>query len=746
MAEAAAGGEPIHRELGLTDEEHDRIVAALGREPNRAELAMYAAMWSEHCSYKSSRVHLRELPTEGPHVLVGPGEDSGVVDLGEGLACAFKMESHSHPSAIEPYQGAATGVGGIVRDVLSMGARPVALLDPLRFGPLEDPRNRWLFEGVVAGIGGYGNCIGVPTVAGEVRFDPAHGPNPTVNAMCIGLLPADRVLRSGGGRLGDLLVLIGARTGRDGIGGVSVLASRTLGRAGRDDRPSVQIADPFAEKLLIEACLELADRGLLAGLQDLGGAGLTCAVSETAAAAGAGAELDLEAVPLREDGMEPFEILTSESQERMLAVVRPEDLAATREVCERWGLISAVVGRLTDDGALRARDAGRVVAEVAARSLTDDAPLYRRAMAVPAGLVEVQADDPTFLSPTVAPGDALLRLLAAPNVASKRWVWERYDSIVQGNTAAGPGGDAAVIRLEGSLRAIALTTDGNGRYGRLDPYLGGAHSVAEAARNVACVGARPLAVTNCLNFGSPERPEVMWAFRETIRGMGDACRALGTPVTGGNVSFYNEAEGSSIPPTPIVGMLGLLVDHRLRLGSALRPGMAVYLLGETFAELGGSEYAETILGAVSGRPPGLDLEREAGLVALVVEAADRDLLAGAHDCSDGGLAVALAEAAIAGDCGFAVSLPGDLPSHVALFSESASRAVVWLDPSAVPALEDLARRQGVPIERIGESGGPRMVFGEEIDAAVVEAAAVYEDAIPGLLGRSAGEPMVRSTG
>ena len=746
MAEAAAGGEPIHRALGLTDEEHDRIVSALGREPNRAELAMYGAMWSEHCSYKSSRVHLRELPTEGPHVLVGPGEDSGVVDLGDGLACAFKMESHSHPSAIEPYQGAATGVGGIVRDVLSMGARPVALLDPLRFGPLEDPRNRWLFEGVVAGIGGYGNCIGVPTVGGEVRFDPAHGPNPTVNVMCIGLLPADRVLRSGGGQPGDLLVLIGARTGRDGIGGVSVLASRTLGRSSQDDRPSVQIADPFAEKLLIEACLELADRGLLVGLQDLGGAGLTCAVSETAAAAGAGAELDLEAVPTREDGMEPFEILTSESQERMLAVVRPEDLAATREVCERWGLTSAVVGRLTDDGALRARDGGRVVAEVAARSLAEEAPLYRRAMAEPAGLDEAQADDPTFLSPPVTPGDALLRLLAAPNVASKRWVWERYDSIVQGNTAAGPGGDAAVIRLEGSLRAIALSTDGNGRYGRLDPYLGGAHAVAEAARNVACVGARPLAVTNCLNFGSPERPQVMWAFRETIRGMGDACRALGTPVTGGNVSFYNEAEGSSVPPTPIVGMLGLLEDHRLRLGSALGPGMAVYLLGETFAELGGSEYAETVLGVARGRPPGLDLDREAELVALVVEAAGRALLAGAHDCSDGGLAVALAEAAIAGDCGFAVSLRGDLPSHVALFSESASRAVVWLDPSAVPALEDLARRQGVPIERIGESGGPRMVFGEEIDVAVTEAAAAHEDAFPSLLRQSTGEPMVRSTG
>ncbi|HYZ10284.1 MAG TPA: phosphoribosylformylglycinamidine synthase subunit PurL [Actinomycetota bacterium] len=734
------GDAPIHRALGLTDEEHDRIVAALGREPNRAELAMYAAMWSEHCSYKSSRVHLGELPTDGPQVLVGPGEDSGVVDLGDGLACAFKMESHSHPSAIEPYQGAATGVGGIVRDVLSMGARPVALLDPLRFGSLEDARNRWLFEGVVAGIGGYGNCIGVPTVGGEVRFDPAHGPNPTVNAMCVGFVPTDRILRSGRGRPGDVLLLIGARTGRDGIGGVSVLASRTLGRASQEDRPSVQIADPFAEKLLIEACLELAGRGLLAGLQDLGGAGLTCAVSETATVAGAGAEIDLEAVPLREEGLEPFEILTSESQERMLAVVRPGDLQAAREACERWGLVSAVVGRLTSDGALRARSGGRVVAEVAAHSLTEEAPRYRRPMAAPPTLDEVQADDPTFLPPPVAPGEAVLRLLAAPNVASKRWVWERYDSIVQGNTVAGPGGDAAVIRLEGSTRAVALSTDGNGRYGRLDPYLGGAHAVAESARNVACVGARPLAVTNCLNFGSPERPEVMWAFRETVRGMGDACRALGAPVTGGNVSFYNESEDSSVPPTPIVGMLGLLEDHRLRLGSALRPGMALYLLGETFAELGGSEYAETILGVVRGRPPGLDLRREAALVTLLVEAAGRKVLAGAHDCSDGGLAAALAETAIAGDCGFAVSLPNHLPPHVWLFSESASRAVVWLLRSSATDLETLAEARGVPIERIGESGGPRMVVGDEVDIAVTEAAAVYEDAIPRLLrsGRSAG--------
>jgi phosphoribosylformylglycinamidine synthase subunit PurL len=738
MAQAARSDEPVHRSLGLSDEEHERIVNTLGREPEHAELAMYAAMWSEHCSYKSSKVHLRGLPAEGPHILVGPGEDAGVVDLGDGLACVFKLESHSHPSAIEPYQGAATGVGGIVRDVLSMGARPVALLDPLRFGPLEEERNRWVLAGVVAGIGGYGNCIGVPTVGGEVKFAPAHGPNPTVNAMCVGIAPADRLVRARADGPGNLLLLIGARTGRDGIGGVSVLASRTLEEGSEERRPSVQIADPFAEKLLIEACLELVEAGLLVGLQDLGGAGITCAVSESAARAGTGAEVDLDTVPLREPGLEPFEILTSESQERMLAVVRPEDEPAVRTVCDRWGLEASVIGRVTADGRLRARRGGRVVAEVPARSLADEGPVYRRPMAPPADLDDLQADDPTFARPQVGPAEAFVRVMASPNVASKRWVWEQYDSIVQGNSVAGPGGDAAVIRLEGSLRAMALSTDGNGRYGHLDPYLGGAHAVAEAARNVACAGARPLAVTDCLNFGNPERPEVMWAFHETVRGMADACRALGTPVTGGNVSFYNESGGSAIWPTPVVGMLGLLEDYRLRVGQAFRPGDVLYLLGETFAELGGSEYSEVVIGTVSGRPPGLDLDREAGLVALLVEAARRDLLAAAHDCSDGGLAVALAEAALAGDCGFAVTVPGDLPPHVGLFSESASRAVVAADPARAREVEALAAEREVPFARMGETGGPRMVFGEMFELTVADARGVYESAIPNLLARSAG--------
>ncbi|MGH2691013.1 MAG: phosphoribosylformylglycinamidine synthase subunit PurL, partial [Actinomycetota bacterium] len=476
--------EPLHRALGLTDEEYGRVVETLDREPNRAELAMYAAMWSEHCSYKSSKVHLRDLPTEGPQILVGPGEDAGVVDLGEGLACVFKMESHSHPSAIEPYQGAATGVGGIVRDVLSMGARPVAILDPLRFGPLDEPRNRWLMSGVVAGIGGYGNCIGIPTVGGEVKFADAHSANPTVNAMCVGFAPADRLIHARA-EADNLLVLIGSRTGRDGIGGVSVLASRTLEEGSGEQRPSVQIADPFAEKLLIEACLEMVESGLLAGLQDLGGAGITCAVSESAARAGTGAEVDLESIPLREPGMEPFEILTSESQERMLAIVRPESFGPVKAVCEKWGLEHSVIGRAIAGDEVRIISRGKVVAEVPARSLAEDGPEYDRPMSPPREQDDLLADDPTDRPPPVDEREALLSLLGSPNIASKRWIHEQYDSLVGGNTLAGPGSDAALIRIEGTRRAVAVSTDGNGRYSYLDPHLGGAHAVAEAARNLA---------------------------------------------------------------------------------------------------------------------------------------------------------------------------------------------------------------------------------------------------------------------
>jgi phosphoribosylformylglycinamidine synthase subunit PurL len=727
--------QPLHRALGLTDEEFDRIHAALGRDPNRTELAMYAVMWSEHCSYKSSKVHLRTLPTEGPQVLVGPGQDAGAVDIGNGLAAVFKMESHSHPSAVEPYQGAATGVGGIVRDIVSMGARPVALLDPLRFGPLTEERNRVLFAGVVAGIGGYGNCIGVPTVGGEIHFAEPHSANPTVNVMCVGVTPADRLVTTANDvRVGSTLLLIGAATGRDGIGGVSVLASRTIEDDAADTRPSVQIGDPFAGKLLIETCLELVEAGLLLRLKDLGGAGLTCAASESAAGAGMGAELDLDAVPLREAGLEPFEILTSESQERMLAVVDPSRLDEVHAVCEKWGLTSAVVGTLVDGGRLLVRMDGAVVADVPARSLADDGPAYERRIQEPAGRNEFLEDDPTFAVVETDPRDAFLAILSSPNVASKRWAFEQYDQLVQGATVAPPGTDAAVIRLEGTLRALALSCDGNGRFGYLDPYLGGAHAVAEAARNVAVVGASPLAITNCMNFGNPERPEVMWQFVESIRGMADACRALGTPVTGGNVSFYNESGGSAIWPTPIVGMLGLIEDYRLLVRPGFPgPGFLVYLLGETFPELGGSEFAQVVLRSVSGHPPALDLARETSLHQMLVEGARGDLLASAHDCSEGGMATALAESALAGDTGFAVSLPGDEPWYVTLFSESASRAVVSVAPEKAKAVEALASAHHLPFSRLGETGGPGMLFDSLLEIPIDEVRSAHEGALPKLL-------------
>ena len=730
--------EPLHRQLGLQDDEYDRIVDTLGREPRPAELAMYGAMWSEHCSYKSSKIHLRTLPTEGPAVLVGPGQDAGAVDIGDGMAVVFKMESHSHPSAIEPYQGAATGVGGIVRDIISMGARPVALLDPLMFGPLDEERNRWLFEGVVAGIGGYGNCIGVPTVGGEIHFAEPHSQNPTVDVMCVGLARADKLATSQSltANVGSLMVLYGAATGRDGIGGVSVLASATLDESSSASRPAVQIGDPFAEKLLIEASLELIDLGLLEGLQDLGGAGITCAVSESAARAEMGARLDLDAVPLREAGMAAFEILTSESQERMLAIVHPSRLAEVEAVCARWGLTTAVIAELVEGGGLTVTLAGETVAEVPARSLADEGPEYDRPIAAPDGERRAGvSDDPALLPFEKDLREAFFAVLTSPNVASKRWVFEQYDSIVQGQTVAGAGSDAALVRVPDTMKALALSSDGKGRYGALDPYLGAVHAVAEAARNVAVTGATPLAITNCLNFGNPERPVVMWQFSESIRGISDACRAFETPVTGGNVSFYNESADSAVWPTPVIGMLGLLADHRLRVPTGFpRPGLAVYLLGETLAELGGSEFAEAVLGVVAGQPPRLDLDREAALLRFLRAAAGETLVASGHDCGDGGIAIALAESAIEGAHGFAVTVPGDLPAHVALFSESASRAVVSVAPEHEDRLAELAAELGVPIARIGETGGPRVVFDGLFETTVDELREAYETAIPRLLG------------
>jgi phosphoribosylformylglycinamidine synthase subunit PurL len=713
----------------------------LGREPTRAELAMYSLMWSEHCSYKSSKVHLRRLPTEGPRVLQGPGENAGVVDLGDGVAAVFKIESHNHPSFVEPFQGAATGVGGIIRDILAMGARPAASLNSLRFGDPSEPLQRRLVEGVVAGIGHYGNCVGVATVGGEVVFDPCYAGNPLVNALTVGFMPAGRRLSGRAERPGDLAVLMGAKTGRDGIGGASVLASASFEDGDHAKRPNVQVGDPFQEKLLIEACLELVERGLLRGLQDLGAAGISCAVAEVAARAGMGMEVDLDAVPLREPSMEAWEVLVSESQERMLALVDPTRLDELLEVCRRWGILASVLGEMTAGGQLRVRFRGEVVAEVPAASLADDGPVYSRPLVPPPPPAEAR------VPLDAGAAQAVLAMAADPTCASKRWVWEQYDRFVGHGTVAGPGGDAAVLRVPGTSRALALATDGNGRHAALDPATGAALAVAEAARNVACTGARPIAVTNCLNFASPERPEVMGTFAAAVDGMAAACHALGLPVTGGNVSFYNESSGRPIHPTPIVGVLGLLEDADAAVPSGFpRPGLDVWLLGETRLELGGSVWQRLSTGRLEGRPPTLDLPAEAALQRLLITLATRRLLAGAHDLSDGGLAVALVEATLAAGVGATVSLPPVLPAPAlrpehaplaALTSESASRVLLATPPEAGGELEALAAEAAVPITRVGTTGGDRLVVPGLLDLPLSRLRDAYESALPHALGELA---------
>jgi phosphoribosylformylglycinamidine synthase subunit PurL len=728
----AAPPQALHRQLGLTDDEHERILAVLGRVPTRAELAMYSVMWSEHCSYKSSKVHLRGLPTEGPRVLQGPGENAGVVDVGDGLAAVFKVESHNHPSFVEPFQGAATGVGGIIRDILAMGARPLASLDSLRFGDLADPLARRLLEGVVAGIGHYGNCVGVATVGGEVAFDPCYAGNPLVNALTVGVVAAGRLLTGRAARPGDLAVLMGAKTGRDGIGGASVLASAAFEEQASAKRPSVQVGDPFQEKLLIEACLELVEAGLLRGLQDLGAAGIACATSEVAARSGMGMRVDLDAVPLREPSMEAWEVLTSESQERMLALVDPARLEEVLAVCRRWGVLAGVLGTMTEGGDLVVRFRGEQVADVPAASLADEGPVYRRPLRPP----EPPAAD-AAVPLDADPAAAVLALAADPTCASKRWVWEQYDRFVGHGTVRGPdrAADAAVLRLPGSRRALALATDGNGRFAALDPAAGAALAVAEAARNVACAGATPVAVTNCLNFASPERPEVMGAFAAAVEGLGAACRALGLPVTGGNVSFYNESAGRPVHPTPVVGVLGLLEDAAAAVPAGFpRAGLEVWLLGETRAELGGSAWQRVAGRPLEGRPPALDLAAEAALQRLLVELAGRRLLASAHDLADGGLAVALVEATLAGGVGASVELPAGLPPVAALASETPSRVLVGADPGAAAELAAAATAAGVPATRLGGTGGDRLVVPGLLDLPLERLRDAYEGALPRALG------------
>ena len=713
--------EPLHRRLGLTDDELDAVRDRLGgREPNDLELAMFSVMWSEHCSYKSSRPLLRTLPTAGEGVVAGPGENAGVISIGDGLAVAFKIESHNHPSAVEPYQGAATGVGGILRDIFTMGARPIAVLDALRFGDPASARTRHLVDGVVRGVGGYGNCVGVPTVGGELVFDSSYEGNPLVNVMAIGLLEERLLTRAAAPGPGNLVVLFGSTTGRDGIGGASVLASATFGDAETSKRPSVQVGDPFAEKLLIEASLELIERGLVEGLQDLGAAGITCATSETADRAGTGMRIELGSIPRREPGMEPFEVMISESQERMLAIVRPDRWEAVRAVCERWGLPVAVIGKVADDGDIVIVDGDRELARVPATALTSDAIVHERIAAPPprsrlAPAPGIPTNESGLLPERgMDPGAVLLALLGSANLSARRPVFEQYDSTVQANTVAGPGQGAAVLRIKGTSKALVATTDGNQAVGQTDPWLGAALSVAEATRNVSITGARPLGVTNCLNYGDPTRPEAFWQLSEAVRGLGDACRALGLPVTGGNVSLYNESPGGSIAPTPEIGVVGLLedIDHLVR--PAFRAGGdVIVLVGEATPGLEGSEYARLAGVAAEDGPPSLDLGLEAAVQAFVREAAERGLIASAQDVSGGGLAVALAECAIWGDgdrgLGARLRLGVANSPAVDLFGESPSRILVSAPRPYIAALLLLARQHGLVAEELGSVGGERLV-------------------------------------
>ena len=731
-------------ELGLKPAEFDKIVEILGRTPSLTELYMYSLMWSEHCSYKHSKKALRMFPTTGPYVLQGPGENAGVISVGDGWAVAFKMESHNHPSAIEPYQGAATGVGGIIRDIFTMGARPIASLNSLRFGTLDKARQRYLFEGAVAGIGGYGNCIGVPTVGGEVYFDAAYEGNCLINAMSIGIMSEENLTSAVASGAGNLVLLIGSTTGRDGIGGASTLASQEFDEKAEDKRPSVQVGDPFEEKLLIEACLELLDAKLLVGLGDLGAAGLTSSASEMASRGGVGLDIDVTKIPARETGMKPFEFMVSESQERMLAVVTPENLAASQAVCEKWGLRSTVIGTVTDTRRFVVREGDEIVADMPADTLASDAPVYDPAMTRPAYLDEAQAFDPSTLVHPETPGalgEALLRVLASPNVCSRAWIYRQYDQQVMLNTLVLPGGDAAVIRIAGTKRAIAVSSDCNGRYCYLDPYVGAQIAFAEAARNVACAGGRPAAITDCLNFGSPEKPEVFWTFHESVRGMSDACRAFEVPVISGNVSFYNESFGQPIYPTPTVGLVGVLQDASKRMTMHFKQaGDVIVLLGETADELGGSEYLSTVHGVIAGAPPAIDVAEEREIHEALLAAIEAGLVRSAHDCSEGGVAVTLAEAAIAGGLGATVALDDDLAPASSLFSETQGRIVVTCAEADAEALTDLFVSRGVPFSVIGEVGGERLVIEDKVDLAVAALVAAWGPTLEALVSGDIPQP------
>jgi phosphoribosylformylglycinamidine synthase len=734
----------IAAEHGLTAEEYARVKQILGREPNITELGIFSVMWSEHCSYKSSKVHLKRLPTRGKLVVQGPGENAGVVDIGDGLVAAFKIESHNHPSYVEPFQGATTGVGGILRDIFTMGARPVAVLDSLRFGPITEgngisaegaAKNRRILDGVIRGVANYGNCFGVPTVGGEVGFEPCYSQNPLVNALALGIAKKEDLFFAKAKGTGNPVIYVGAKTGRDGIHGASLLASAEFTEESKQKRPNVQVGDPFMEKLLLEACLEAMQTGAVVAIQDMGAAGLTCSTTEMASRGGTGIEIDLAKVPQRESGMTPYEIMLSESQERMLLVAEKGREREVLGVFKKWGLDAVVVGEVTDGGLLRVKDRGKVAAEIPAHPLAEEGPVYRRPIAQPPLKKETSSDWFPFAAEGTDLTAKFARLLASPAIASKRWITEQYDTSVRTNTLAGPGAsDAAVIRIKDPKtgvvkRALALSTDGNGRWCQLNPRTGAMHAVAEAARNVASSGARPIAATNCLNFGSPEKPEVMWQFSEAIDGLTVACNELGTPITGGNVSFYNETLGKSIYPTPTIGILGVLDDASKVLKIAFREeGDLIVLLdglGDNDSsrypagneaslqaqEFSSSEYSKTLSGIVAGEPPAIDLAAEKRLQQCLVALAGLGLVRSAHDISDGGLAVAAGECCFGSDAGkhqsasplgAKVSIKGNSPAELAVFGERGARAIVSLSPTSLAPLLETARQYGVAAQQIGQ--------------------------------------------
>jgi phosphoribosylformylglycinamidine synthase II len=752
----------ILRQHGLTPDEYEKIKQLLGqREPTLTELGIFSVMWSEHCSYKSSRVHLKRLPTRSQRVLQGPGENAGIIDIGEGWACAFKIESHNHPSFIEPFQGATTGVGGILRDIFTMGARPVALMDSLRFGPITEgqPRaaavptaaeihkNHSILEGVVGGVASYGNCFGVPNLGGETKFEPCYSGNPLVNAFALGLVRKDEIFYARAAGEGNPVIYVGAKTGRDGIHGAT-MASEEFSEASEGKRPNVQVGDPFLEKLLLEACLEAMQTGAIVGIQDMGAAGLTCSTCEMGGRGGVGIEIELDRVPQRETGMSAYEIMLSESQERMLLVAQKGREQEVFRVFEKWGLDAVAIGTVTSDSKLRVLHHGELVVEIPNQALTDEAPVYRRPLARWEPPVPREMPGHIKLSASVDLTENLQRLLASPNICSKRWVWQQYDHMVQTNTVAAPGADdAGVIRIKGSQRGLAMALDGNGRWCYLDPRLGAMHAVAEAARKVACSGATPVGATNCLNFGNPEKPPIMWQFSQTIDGITKACEELEIPITGGNVSFYNETLGEGIYPTPVLGVVGILEDvHKAARMHFAASGRTIVLLraGETAnitdveSEFGSSEYAKEILGALWGYPPELDLEKEAALQKAVIALIQEGMVESVHDCSDGGLAVALAEKALAKGVGARVNLAAyGLPAEFLLFGEDASRIVLSCDPGNVSRIQQVAAQHGIAADVLGETIPERLEITLEgrsvVSAAVLELSAVYEGALESAL-------------